>query len=148
MEDDVRVREKKIIRLVDGNGMAGRECHGMGLAEPARGKLCDVKDGELIGMLRGEGIHHGAGCVGGAIVNRDDAEIEVVLIQKRLERSSDVGGFVARGDDDDEGGIAGWNVVPLLVKKVRDAWEAAGCTDKLPEPRESDEPREHGNAEL
>ena len=65
-----------------------------------------------------------------------------------MERGGDVGGFVARGNDNDKRGIAGWGLIPLLAKKIGDAWEATGSTDPLPEPRESDEPGEHGNAEL
>ena len=46
----------------------------------------------------------GAGLVGAAVVDGDDLEVGVVLREERVEGGGDVGGFVAGGDDDGDGG--------------------------------------------
>jgi hypothetical protein len=63
------------------DGVVGSEGHGVSFTEPTDGKFGDVKDAEFVGMLKGEGIHDGAGGVGGAIVDSYDVEVGVLLIE-------------------------------------------------------------------
>ena len=58
------------------------------------------------GVLGGDGVDDGAGRIGGAVVDGDDLEVGVVLREERVESGGDVGGLVASGDDDGDGGIA------------------------------------------
>ena len=106
-----------------------------------------MEDAEFGGVLGGEGVHDGAGGVGGAVVDGEDLEVGVVLIEEGFEGGGDVGGFVAGGNDDGDGWVAGGSSVVLGVEEVGDAGEAAGGGDGLPEPREGDEPGEEFDGE-
>ena len=105
--------------------------------------------GECFGVLGGEVVDEGAGGVGGAVVDGDDAErLGVVLGEEGLEGSGDVGGFVAGGDDDAEGGSVERGVVVSGKKEVGDSGEADGGGDCLPKPCEGDDPCKECECEL
>lgn len=103
-EEDVGVGEEKIV----GGSLVGRERESVGFAKPAFGKFGDMDGLKFVGMLGGDGVDDCSGAVGGAVVDGEDVQVGVVLRKKGVESVGDVGGFVARGDDDREGWAPRW----------------------------------------
>ena len=85
-----------------------------------------MEGAESGGVLGGEGVDDGAGLVGGAVVDGEDLEVGVVLVEEGVEGGGDVGGFVAGGDDDGDGGIVRRREVVLRDEEIGDAGEADG----------------------
>lgn len=100
VEENVGVGEEQVV----GGGLAGGEGHGVGFSQPAGREFGDVEDAEFFRVLGGDGVDDCTGLVGAAVVDGDDVEVGVVLCEERVERGSNVGGFVAGGDDDGNGG--------------------------------------------
>jgi hypothetical protein len=93
----------------------------MSFSEPADGKFGDVKDGEFIGMLKGEGIYDGAGGVGGTIVDGKDLEVGVMLVEKGLETRRYFFSFISCGNYDGEGWVSCGVQVILRLDEI---WNA------------------------
>ena len=145
VEEDVAVGEEEPVGLVEREGVAGGEGHGVRFAEPPCGEIGDVENAEAVGVLGGESVHDAAGCVGGAVVNSDDTEWLVGLRQQRGEAGVDGGGLVAGGDDDGQQGLVpcrGRGRVAVVggVEEVGDSAEAAGDGDGLGGPGSGEEP--------
>ncbi len=136
VEEDVGVGEEEVV----GVGLAGGEGHGVGFAEPACGEFRDVEGAESFRVLCCDAVDDFAGCVGAAVVDGDDLEVGVVLGEESVQRGGDVGGLVARGNDDGDGGRACGGDVVLRGEEVGDTWQADDGGDHLPEPEEGDEP--------
>lgn len=77
----------------------GAEVEGVALAEPAVGEGVDADDAET-GVAVGGFACACGGVVGGAVVDEDEFEVDVLLSEESPDGACDAVGFVARGDDD------------------------------------------------
>ena len=96
-EDDVRVGEEQPLSA----GAVGASPERVILAEPSGGQVVHAER-LYPRVLRRELADDVAGGVARTVVDDDDLEVGVVLRQKRADRASDRGRFVARRHDDRE----------------------------------------------
>ena len=89
MKEHIGIGEEQPFRWVDRLRVLSRDGHGVCLAKPAGGEVAQVQGRDAGGLLRRERVEDRRRFIGRTIVDRNHAEVGVVLRQQRPETCLD-----------------------------------------------------------